>query len=352
MSYTIEHVTADQSTFDKFHGATHGPAEYREWVNQTREAKEQLAEYDRLWKLVPIDFKATLTTEANVDAQILMDTTNDIGEAIRLIQAGKPVNKEQLVGIMEVQSSALESLRITNETLDALFALSFFSFMMNTQFRNIERAAQEALPKVKALMQNLERAQRKAFESKMQLTIDAGLTVLMIFLPEITVLTRIGIAVGQWGMDKILGGEKSTPTRDRVSDKGSEAAIVQAALQDWKWLTPGENKVVTKAGQKLAIVGLYFDQDEVRAMMERVDVAKAAVDAAISSMRKLKALVERHRPAMVQFRMQMQRAAQRMQDAWDQAKTLRWDRLTLMSDADYRPLVRVRWKIEAPAVAK
>lgn len=346
MPYSIEPVVADQSLFEKFYGKTHGPLEYREWHTQTVDARILLAEYYRLWQLVPIEFKARLTTETEVDAQILQDTTNDIGEAIKLMKAGKRVNKDQLDAIATVQSSAMESLKLNCDVIDGVLKLSFFSFIMNMQFQNIERAAREALPKIKELQRQLEKAKRKALEAKAQMVIDAGLAVLQVLVPEVTVIVRVGIAVGQWGMDKILGGDKSTKTRDTVSDVGTQMAIVQSGIQDNKWLTPGASKIVTKAGKHLTVVGLFFDHDEVTATMDRVDVAKAALDQAVAALKTIKRLLERHRPAMVQFKMQVERAARNMEDTLHTARKLRWDRMTLMSEADYRPLVRTNWKID------
>ena len=101
-----------------------------------------------------------------------------------------------------------------------------------TMFNNAQKMAAEALPKIEKLHSALKKAERNAIEARTQQAINIGITIVTtVFLPELTVIKRLGVAVGTWALDKTLGTDKTTPLRDAVSDRATRSQILAAGME-------------------------------------------------------------------------------------------------------------------------
>ena len=66
---------------------------------------------------------------------------------------------------------------------------------------------------------------------------------------------------------------------------------------------------VKSASKGLAIVGMYFDQDEVNNALKQVEIIRAILHEAIASLKRVKELIERLRPGMIAWKAQLIGAA-------------------------------------------
>jgi hypothetical protein len=342
MSYRVEEVKVDKATIERHLGA--GQFEY--WTKAKNEAKEALATFDRLKARIPVRLLPYLAGWASYDADMVEKTTHDWGWGLELITNGKKVSKKQLSDISEIQSASLEALHIENAVIDAILTAGVLAQFLHFQFNNLEAAAAAALPKIKALETELRKAKLKVVEASIQTAIDVGLFVLTIFVPHLGVIAKTGIAVGQWAMDELLGGNKSTALNDTLSSTGTNLSMIQPAIENWSFLSPAQRQLTKGIGGKLSIAGLYFDQDEIRATLSRVDAIKLVINKAVEELKTVKRLLEQHRPAMARLNMQLKALGRSVKDHKDKSEDWRNEYRDLADKANYPSTKPVQWQYE------
>ncbi len=342
MSYRIDSVNADRATIDAYLG----PNEFQYWTDQMNSARRELARYDKLRQQIPVHWIPYMAGESDFDATYLEAAAFQYSDAVSLIQAGKKVSRDQLDPIVQIQSGYLEALRDANDNLEAIFNLGLFTWWMSFQFQNIEFAAAQAQPRIDALRRALEVAKTKRHEAEAQGVIDTGLFVLGFFVPEIAVLTKVTIAVGQWAMDDYLGGSKSSDTVDNLSNVNSGGGVGHAAIDDWKFLSPKAGKAVKVGAKAIAVAGLYFDVNEIQTAMEKAGVAERTLNEAVVALTKVKALVDKWRPAMLTLKMTLIRVAKVLKDSQDTIDNVHRD-VRQIRDSINWSTAKVNWKFEA-----
>jgi hypothetical protein len=249
---------------------------------------------------------------------------HDYSWGIEQIEKGKKINQQQLHDIQAIRDMAEDALRIETGILKSALIVAGLNQYLTGMFRNAQQLAAEALPKIQKLESALKKAKQNATEARAQQVINIGLTIVQwVFLPELTVIKRVGLAVGTWALDKALGTDKSTPLRDVVSDGADYGEILAAGIEDWKWLTPAEKGAVKSASKGLSVVGLYFDQDEVNNALKQVEIVQAILHEAVASLQRVKALIERLRPGMVTWRNQLLASAKAIQESKAEAEEAR-----------------------------
>ena len=339
MVWLIEPVKATPSKIDAYLGE----GSYKEWITKTREANAALADWDRFKNMVPVSAQAYVTGLGSLDADTLYKAGHDYSWGIEQIEKGKKINQDQLQDIQAIRDMAEEALRIETGILKGAMIVAALNLYLTGMFRNAQQMAADALPKIQKLESALKKAKQNAREARAQQVINIGITIVTtVFLPELTVIKRVGVAVGTWALDKALGTDKTTPLRDDVSDGADYGEILAAGIEDWKWLTPAEKGAVKSASKGLGVVGLYFDQDEVNNALKQVDIVKAILNEAIASLKRVKALIERLRPGMATWRAQLIASAKAVKEAKADAEQIR---------DNYRQLsTTAKWYYSSPVV--
>ncbi|QDU27047.1 hypothetical protein ETAA8_21310 [Anatilimnocola aggregata] len=339
MVWLIEPVKATPAKIDEYLGQ----GSYQEWITKTREANEALADWDRYKNMVPVRAQAYVTGLGSLDADTLLKAGHDYSWGIQQIENGKKINQDQLQDIQAIRDMAEEALRIETGILKGAMIVAALNLYLTGQFRNAQQMAAEALPKIQKLKSALEKAKKNATEARIQQAINLGITIAtLVFLPQLTVIKRVGVAVGTWALDKALGTDKTTPLRDTVSDGADYGEILAAGIEDWKWLTPAEQGAVKSAAKGLSVVGLYFDQDEVNNALKQVDIVRAVLNEAVASLKRVKVLIERLRPGMATWRAQLLASAKAVKEAKADAEQIR---------NNYRQLsTTAKWYYSSPVV--
>ncbi|WP_254513745.1 hypothetical protein [Anatilimnocola floriformis] len=339
MVWLIDPVHATQPKIDAYLGA----GSYQEWVTRTREANEALADWDRFKNMVPVRAQPYITGLGGLDADTLLKAGQDYSWGIEQIEKGKKINQDQLQDIQAIRDMAEEALRIETGILKGAMIVAGLNAYLTGMFRNAQQMAAEAIPKIQKLESALKKAKQNATEARAQQVINIGITIVTeVFLPELTVIKRVGVAVGTWALDKALGTDKTTPLRDTVSDGADYGEILAAGIEDWKWLAPAEKSAVKSASKGLSVVGMYFDQDEVNNALKQVEIVQAILTEAVASLKRVKALIERLRPGMVTWRNQLIASAKAVKEAQADAEAVR---------DNYRQLsTTAKWYYSSPVV--
>jgi hypothetical protein len=343
MVWLIEPVKATPTKIDAYLGK----GSYDEWITRTREANEALADWERFKNMVPVSAQAYVTGLGSLDADTLLKAGHDYSWGIQQIELqtekSKKINQDQLQDIQAIRDMAEEALRIETGILKGAMIVAGLNLYLTGMFRNAQQMAAEALPKIQKLQTALQKAQKNATEARIQQIANIGITIVTtVFLPELTVIKRVGVAVGTWALDKALGTDKTTPLRDTVSDGADYGEILAAGIEDWKWLTPAEQGAVKSASKGLSVVGLYFDQDEVNNALKQVDIVRAILNEAVASLKRVKALIERLRPGMATWRAQLLASAKAVKEAKADAEQIR---------DNYRQLsTTAKWYYSSPVV--
>ena len=279
MVWQIDSVQADKAKVDK----VLGEGSYESWMAETRQANQALAEFEAVRDRVPVSSQAYVTGMGALDYDVVLKSGQDYSYGLERISKGEAVNIAQLLDIKDIRDMARDALEMETGILQGAMVVVGLNKFLTSQFSNAQRMAVEAIPKLQKLQSALAKAEKNATEARMQQIANLGITIIQtVFLPELTVIKRVGVAVGTWALDKVLGTDKSTPLRDVVSDQADYADILAAGIEDWKWLTPGEKGAVKSASRGLIVVGLYFDQDEVSNALKQVEIVRAILHEALA----------------------------------------------------------------------
>lgn len=339
MSWRIEPVRATRTKIDTYLGQGY----YDDWQKRTREANDALADFERAKNMVPVRAQAYLTVRGSFDADILLVSGQDYSLGIEQIEMNKKIDRQQLEDIQVIRDMAEDALRIETDMLIGAQIVAGLNQYLTGMFRNAEQMAADAIPKIQKLHSALTKAIQNAREARAQQAINLGITIITtVFLPELTVIKRVGVAVGTWALDKALGTDKSTPLNDVVSDGADFGEILAAGIEDWKWLTPAEKGAVKSASKGLSVVGLYFDQDEVNNALKQVEIVQAVLQEAIASLKRIKTLIERLRPGMLLWHNQLRGVARASQESKVEAEEAR--------DNYRREMTAARWSSINPVV--
>lgn len=306
MTWTIDPVHATPARVDQYLGQ----GSHALWIQRTREANAALMAWDKVKNMVPVRSQAYVTGLGSIDADTLLKAGQDYSFGIEQIEKGKRIDKDQLHRIEVIRDMAQDALEQQTGLLQGAMIVAGLNVYLVNMFGNAQQMAADALPKIEKLLSALRKAEQNATEARVQQVINIGITIITtVFLPELTVIKRVGVAVGTWALDKALGSDKTTPLRDTVSDGADYGEILAAGIEDWKWLTPAEKGAVKSASKGLSVVGLYFDQDEVNNALKQVEIIRAILTEALASLKRVKALIERLKPGMVTWRAQLLSAA-------------------------------------------
>lgn len=339
MGWQIDSVKVDKAKVEKVLGS----GAYESWMAETRKANQALAEFDSVKKMVPVQSQAYVTGLGAGDYDVLLKAGQDYSYGIERISKGESVNTDQLQDIEAIRDMSREALEVETGILKAAMLAVGLNQFLTSQFSNAQSMAVDAIPKIQKLQSALAKAERNATEARIQQIANLGITIIQsVFLPELTVIKRVGVAVGTWALDKVLGTDKSTPLGDVVSDQADYGEILAAGIEDWKWLTPGEKGAVKSASKGLGVVGLYFDQDEVNNALKQVEIVRAILYEALASLRRVKALIERLRPGMLSWKFQLNNAARAIRQSRDEAEGIR--------DNYRQAITAARWSQSNPTV--
>ena len=339
MVWLIESVQADKARVDRLLG----DGSYDSWMKETWEANQVLAEFEAVKNQVPVKAQAYVTGVGALDYDVLLKAGQDYSWGIERVSKGEVVNPDQLQDIEAIRDMAKDALEVETGILKSAMVVVVLNLFLTSQFSNVQRMAVEAIPKIQKLQSALARARQNATEARVQQMANLGITIIQkVFLPELTVIKRIGIGVGTWALDKALGTDKSTHLSDVVSDQADYGEILAAGIEDWKWLAPGEKSAVKSASKGLSVVGLYFDQDEVNNALKQVEIVNAILYEALASLKRVKALIERLRPGMQHWKMQLQGAARAIKNSKVDAEGIR--------DNYRQAIASARWSQSNPTV--
>lgn len=339
MGWRIDSVQANREKVD----AILDNGSYDSWMKETLEANQVLSEFEAMKNLVPGRSQVYVTGLASFDFDVLLKAGQDYSHGIERISKGQVVNTDQLQDIEAIRDMAEHALQIETEILKAAMVAVGLNTLLTFQLSNAQRMAADTIPKIQKLQSALAKAVKNATEARIQQVANVGITVVQtVFLPELTVIKRLGIGVGTWALDKVLGTDKSTPLRDVVSDNADYGEILAAGIEDWKWLTPAEKGAVKSASKGLSVVGLYFDQDEVNNALKQVEIVQAVLEEALASLKRLKNLIERLRPGILSWKGQLRGVALTIKDSKAEAEGIR--------DNYRQAIAAARWSESNPTV--
>jgi hypothetical protein len=325
-----------------------GRGSHYDWMNTVAEIREQFGLLESTLRLLPVEWAKLLAMQTTSDAFLLEKVAHDYGWGLaQVAQANAPrrIEKRQLAELYEIQSDLLETLKLEVGSLQAVVVAGGLSTFLIGQFNNVQRAAVEAQRKIDALKVALNDAKNKRLQSVGQGVLDTGLFIVGLAFPEIPVLGKIAIAVGQWAADELLGGSKGSADLDRASDVGTKSSVVTAAA-DPRWIDDRLGKPAGKANTALGAAGLVFDGAEIRTQFKNVDAVSTALNEAVASLSTVRKLLVRLAPGLSKLRVQMNATARSIRESMVEADDFRDDAMELIRAAKYPMSSPIIWRLE------
>lgn len=251
--------TSQQAVIDAYLGAN----QYVDWQELESQKRAQDERYARSERLMGSYIKEV--GDRIWEDQIVLDKiAQEYREGMTLVAAGKKISATQESYLFELYTLAIEVVDCENEILEILIACNIHYWMTIIPFPIIEAKAQKLAKRVKELTKMLEAAEKDQTEATAQLVINAAITAGTLAMPHLGLLTKVGITVGQYVLDELIGGEKSSAVVSAASAPASGIGLTLDAIEKVTVIEGTAAQTLSKGlGGAVQVGGLFFDVDEV-----------------------------------------------------------------------------------------
>lgn len=252
-------------------------------------------------------FRAPGTTD-NLwwDLRLLEAVGADYRAAMSSIAQGRAADADRVGRIHDALTLALGVVHHDNEALGAAFAAGIVTGFVAVPFAILQLRAKRLEEALDVLKARLEAAKRERNEAWVQGAIGTSLTMIAAFMPHVGILTRGGIAVGQWFLDDALG-----PSTSRAASAGSKAGHVASqigdAVAEIEGLGRRTRTFAKGSGRVATVAGFAFDANEIMAGHRNVGTIEEAMSRGKRAYSALVAEIVKHKPTLQRFLMDYRR---------------------------------------------
>ena len=300
-----------------------GEGSYQEWLDMDRQAANEHRRLERGVKLLKLDFISALRTRSEWDADRMDKIAYDYKQGMTLVAAGRRVNREKLIQVYGLYSLALAEVDSDNDVLEALIGIGLAGVMVIFPFVLLQAKAQAMLDAVKELQKELKKAESEVTKTKVKTGIHAVVTLFEIFVPELSLVARAGIYLGDVAMDKALGPKDPTTAQRYVGDVTPGVKQISEAVHHIKDYSKETRELAEKTGNAATVATFYFDVEEIAEGSERVDKIKELIAEAKKAYDELIFVIQKNEPKLRQFEMVFQRVMISIGDARSEANMIR-----------------------------
>ncbi|MBL8232328.1 MAG: hypothetical protein JNL98_27780 [Bryobacterales bacterium] len=251
--------TSQQAVIDAYLGVN----QYVDWQELETQKRAQDERYARSERLMGNYIKEV--GDRIWEDQIVLDKiATEYREGMALVSAGKKISASQESYLFDLYTLAIEVVDSENEILEILIGCNIHYWMTIIPFPILEAKAQKLARRVKELTKMLEAAQKDQTEATAQLVINVAITAGTLAMPHLGLLTKVGITIGQYVLDEMIGGEKSSSVVSAASAPASGIGLTFDAIEKITVIEGTTAQTLSKGlGGAVQVGGLFFDVDEV-----------------------------------------------------------------------------------------
>lgn len=331
--------TSQQSVIDAYLGVNQY-IDWQELESQKRYQDERIARSERLMG----SYMKSVGYQIWADQRMLDKIAREYRDGMALVGAGKKINTTQESNLYDLYTLAIEVVDCENEILEILIGCNIHYWMTIIPFPILEAKAQKLSKKVKDLTKMLETAQSEQTEAKVQLALNVAVTAGTLAMPHLGLLTKVGITFGQYVMDELLGGEKSSAVVSGASAPASGIGLTFDAIEKVSVIEGSAAQTLSKGlGAATQVGGLFFDVDEVITTGRNVDQIRAKMLETKIAYESLKKDLLKQLKNVAMLKLAFAIAEFRVRDAKDNAQIARTALEDAMAANGYPKYSPLRW---------
>lgn len=262
---------------------------------------------------------------------------DDIASLLKLVERGTyKLNETRLDNMLTVLSTATLVLECDNDALEMAFEGGLSAAIVLLPWVLIKNKAIKLQQALIELKKKLEVAKKERNEAYAQTAINVSLTVVTVLLPQIGLLARGGMLVGQIFVDNALGPSTSDAAT-RASQGNTTASHLSGAIEDTSKVTQRTKSIAKGGGHATVVVGFAFDVNEVMTGHANVATIVAVMEKAKSELEHLQKFIKLNKPKIDNFLARLKEWETEIGQVTQSAESTRVDLDNFMDQVSYHP---------------
>ena len=271
------------------------------------------------------------------DADRVARAMLDLRDEMSNILTDTSVDKDRIDAIQSVLAMSIDLLEMDNDALDGAFAVGFAAALIAVPWLMIGKASRALEKELKKLRKELEKAEKEETEATIKAVLGGAITLATLLLPQVGLLARTSMSLGQVGLDFMLEGPEQSAVKEVGGKVGPIAEQVADGIADIETLSPGAKTVAKGASRGVSAVGLYFNVAEVGTAWKNVAEIKAAIERAERAHTHLAKVMKDNKGKYLAFMRKFGKAQDAIREVWDNAAELRSSLYDEMAATGYDP---------------
>ena len=271
------------------------------------------------------------------DAERVGRAMLDLRDEMSNILTNTSVDEDRIFSIQSVLTMSIDLLEMDNDALDGTFAISFAAALVAVPWLLIGMACEKLEKELLNLRKALEKAEKEETEAIIKGVFAGAITAATLLLPQVGLMVRVSLSLGQVGLDFMLEGPKQSTVREVGGKVAPIAEQVADGIADIDRLSPSAKTFTKGASKGVSGLGLYFNAVEVGTAWENVEKIEAAIKKAEKAHTRLMKVLKANKMKYLFFMNKFGKGMDAIQNVWGNATELRSSLYEEMADTGYDP---------------
>jgi hypothetical protein len=277
------------------------PGTYDEWQKLDRRTDDADRQFFQNRVRLHLSASSPLADRLNEDFDVLYKIAGDYAKALKLVVVGRRPNKEKIWQVYGLYDLAVVIVENEVDMLDAMFATCFASAWIVFPFTLLQAQASGMLDALNNLKAELKKAELEASNARAKGAFHLVLACVEAMVPEISLLGRLGIVVGDIIVDRALGPEDPSTTQTVTGIATPTIKQVSEAVHESSRFGHEAHEVAKKTGHVATAATFYFDYKEIGEGDERVEKLTELTETAKRAYDSLLRVLEDNKSKIEQF---------------------------------------------------
>ena len=265
-----------------------GTGWYEEWKKMDQQAENEERRFSIYKTRLNLSIISDLYDRIRNDLDIMDSVKEDYDSGLELLGQGRRIDKEQIGTVHDLYTLALGTAENENDVLEAMWAVGLAGAFVVFPFVLLEARAQELMAVLPELQKQLHEAEKEARNAKLKTTVHGVITIFEIIVPEISLLGRAGIYLGEVVVNKALGPRDPTTFQKYEGDVTPGVKQFSEAVHHVDEF--GHDcgyAIAKKTGPGASWPIFYFDVEEISDSSERAEKLKELLEKVKNAYEKL-----------------------------------------------------------------
>jgi hypothetical protein len=319
------------------------PGTYDAWQKLDKRAEDADGQFFNNRVRLHLSLSSPIAIRISDDFDVLRKIAGDYAKALNMVVVGRRPNKEKIWQVYDLYDLALVIVENEVDMLDAMWGTCFASAWIVFPFMLLQAQANNMLDALNELKTELKKAESEASKAWTKGAIHLVVACVEGMCPEISLIARVGIVVGDVIMDKMLGPDDSTTAQTVTGIATPTIKQVSEAVHESSRFSEEAREVAHKTGHVATAATFYFDYKEIGEGDERVEKLTELTEAAKRAYDSLLKTLEDNKSKIQQFFAAFERWTRAIESVRATTDSCRERLADDMNDAGYSIYQSMAW---------